>query len=246
MLQRRSIVVLLVSWLTVLLHAAASAGPLEDAHAAFERGDYAAAAPLFRTLAERGDGDAQFFMSLMYQDGAGVKQDNGQALSWLRKSAEGGYPPAETLLGKFYEIGNLVPKDAPLSVKWLRAGAEHGDMAGQLFLGQAYDEGRGVAKNLTEAAKWLRRAANQGQPHAQLRLGDLYANGNGVPQDYVQAHKWYTLAAAGLTDDSDRAQRNVALYLISGVVKKMSPAQIAAAQKQAREWQPVPETRKGK
>jgi hypothetical protein len=60
----------------------------------------------------------------------------------------------------------------------------------------------------------------------------MYANGHGVPQDYVTAHMWFSLSAA--QDDGDAAKnRDV-------IAQRMTPAQIAEAQKLAREWTPKP------
>jgi TPR repeat protein len=58
----------------------------------------------------------------------------------------------------------------------------------------------------------------------------MYAQGQGVPQDYVRAHMWFNLLAAqgykGASENRDKAAR------------LMTPAQIAEAQKLAREWKP--------
>jgi uncharacterized protein len=45
-----------------------------------------------------------------------------------------------------------------------------------------------------------------------------------VPQNFVQAHKWFQLAGSSLYRDT--------------LAAKMTPAQIAEAQKLAREWKP--------
>ena len=96
-----------------------------------------------------------------------------------------------------------------------------------------YDDGRFVPQDYAEAALWYRRAADQGLVEAQALLGAMYELGRGVPQDYVQAHMWYNLAAA---------QRSVgAAYSRERVEKAMTPAQVAEAQKLAREWKPKPE-----
>jgi TPR repeat protein len=44
----------------------ASAGPIEDGIEAFARGEYATALRLFRSLAERGDAQAEFNLGIMY------------------------------------------------------------------------------------------------------------------------------------------------------------------------------------
>jgi uncharacterized protein len=93
-----------------------------------------------------------------------------------------------------------------------------------------YANGRGVRQSYTIAAIWLRKAADQGHGTAQRDLGLMYANGQGVPQDYVYAHMWLNLSAAGGTDPTTKDRDLVAA--------KMTPAQIAEAQKLAREWKP--------
>ena len=77
---------------------------------------------------------------------------------------------------------------------------------------------------------WYRKAAEQGHAKAQLNLGIMYFTGRGVPQDYVQAHMWFNLSAAQGDADATK-NRDI-------VAAKMTPAQIAEAQKLAREWKP--------
>ena len=73
------------------------------------------------------------------------------------------------------------------------------------------------------------------EPDAQGKLGFLYASGQGVPQDYGQAHMWYNLAVANAVDAQTRAS---AIKGREEIAAKMTPAQIAEAQKMAREWVP--------
>jgi uncharacterized protein len=69
----------------------ASAGSLEDAIAAHDRGDYATAMRLLRPLAELGNAHAQNELGVMYAEGRGVQQDYAEAVKWYRKSAEQGF-----------------------------------------------------------------------------------------------------------------------------------------------------------
>ena len=84
---------------------------------------------------------------------------------------------------------------------------------------------------------WYRKAADQGHAGAQNNLGVMYRDGQGVKQDYVQAHKWLNLAAARYpaseSENRDKSVKNRDL-----IAAKMTPAQIAEAQKLAREWKP--------
>jgi uncharacterized protein len=65
----------------------------------------------------------------------------------------------------------------------------------------------------------------------------MYIAGHGVPQDYVRAYMWLNLAA--VRGDAKIAKlRDLTRAL-------MTPAQIAEAQKLAREWKPKPGTNQG-
>jgi uncharacterized protein len=93
-----------------------------------------------------------------------------------------------------------------------------------------YAKGQGVPQDYAAAVKWYRLAADQGNAVAQINLGFMYEQGQGVPQDYVQAHKWYNLGAAAGDKDASK-NRNI-------VAGRMTPAQIAEAQKLASAWKP--------
>ncbi|MDO9125238.1 hypothetical protein [Parvibaculum sp.] len=71
-------------------------------------------------------------------------------------------------------------------------------------------------------------AAEGGKCDALYNLGLMYSTGNGVEVDLVTAHKWFNLAAmqGSLPARTCRAELTV----------EMTPAQIAEAQRQAREW----------
>ena len=77
----------------------ALAGPVEDAAAAYKRGDYGSAARLFRPLADDGDASAQVVLGLMYKRGQGVPQDYAAAVRWYRLAAEQGDASAQADLG---------------------------------------------------------------------------------------------------------------------------------------------------
>src|SRR4051812_39033386 len=90
----------LTAWLMVAaVTGSAIAGPLEDARAAYESGDYGAAMRIFRPMAENGDAVAQYYLGDLYDKGRGVPQDYAEATKWYRRSAEQGLPLAQHLLG---------------------------------------------------------------------------------------------------------------------------------------------------
>ena len=72
------------------------------------------------------------------------------------------------------------------------------------------------------------RAAEKGKVEAQYDLGLMYATGRGVARDYVVAHKWFNLAAA-------RGNGEARTHRVE-LARDMSAAEVAQAQRMAREW----------
>ena len=120
--------------------------------------------------------------------------------------------------------------DYATAFRFWRPLADQGFPRAQFNLGFMYANGQGVPQNHAEAVKWYRLAADQGNARAQVNLGGMYYTGQGVPQDHVQAHKWFNLAGAD-GDEDGRKNRDI-------VATKMTPAQIAEAQRLASEWKP--------
>ena len=70
----------------------------EDGIRAMVRGDYLAAARIFRPLADEAtppDPVAQFFLAMLYETGRGVKADNGRACSLFLSAARHPHPFTE-------------------------------------------------------------------------------------------------------------------------------------------------------
>lgn len=87
------------------------------------------------------------------------------------------------------------------------------------------------------ALQLWRPRAELGSDVAQVNLGFMYYSGQGVPQDYVQAHMWVDLAASRFPP-SAKEDRDQASHHRDIVASKMTPEQIAEAQRLAREWKP--------
>ena len=169
----------------------AAAGPVEDARAAIERGDYAAARQLVTPLALAGDAVAQYQLGVI----SDAAHDFQGAADWYRKSATWGYARAQYNLGWDYDQGQGVGQDYVQALAWYRKAAEQGYAAAEYSLGRMYSLGLGAPGDDIEASVWYRRAAEQGFVLAQFNLGLMYAQGQGVDQDYAQALSWYGKAA---------------------------------------------------
>jgi hypothetical protein len=124
----------------------------------------------------------------------------------------------------------LERRDFATALQLLRPLAERGNADAQMKLGFLYVAGGGIPQDYAAAVKWFHLAADQGQANAQCFLGLMYFEGRGVRRDYVSAHMWLNLAAAGGIEDAAE-YRDV-------LTAKMTLAQIAKAQRLAREWKP--------
>jgi uncharacterized protein len=71
-------------------------------------------------------------------------------------------------------------------------------------------------------------SANASSADALFCLGLMYCIGREVRQDYIAAHKWFNLAALRGSSEAKRYRCEIA--------REMSPADIAEAQKAARQW----------
>ena len=106
-----------------------------------------------------------------------------------------------------------------------------------LNLGDMYRDGDGVPKDDAEAVRWYRLAAEQGHARAAYNLGLMYETGEGVPQDYVRAHMWYKLAGSRSTRTLQETYwRIFAGRTRDSLATRMTPDQIAEAQRLATEW----------
>jgi len=169
--------------------------------------------------------------------GAGIEEDNTEAIKWLQKAAtkenrmaqkeleniemigqmvkdaKKGNPVAQCKLGKYYQ------DDFDESIKWYRKAAEQGLPEAQFELGYCYDNGEGVEQNPSEAAKWYRKAAEQGHAEAQYYMGYCCLYGYGVEKDETEAIKWIRKAAEQgndmAQDDLEKSQERGASLSIT-------------------------------
>jgi TPR repeat protein len=146
-----------------------------------------------------------------------------------------GLGAVEDLIGDAYYYGHWVTRDYAAAARWYRRAAASGNALAQGTLGDMYYYGRDVPQDFASAARWWQLAADQGVALAQLNLSVLYANGDGVEQDYVKSHMYANLAAAQLPPGDDHA---IASKNRDIIAKAMTPAQLAEAQRLAREWRP--------
>jgi hypothetical protein len=159
------------------------------------------------------------------------------AMRLARPLATEGDARAQLTLGLLYYHGNGVPQDPDAALKWFRRAADQNNPTAQFHLGVMFSKGEGVPQDNAEAANWFRRAADLGDAPAQYNLGLFYAKGVAGEPNNVSAHMWFNLAAAHFPA-SDIEGRGAAVRNRDLVAKKMTPEEIAEAQKLASQWKP--------
>lgn len=186
----------------------------------------------FAKAAEQNDAEALYWLGTMHRLGESVAKDAEQAVKHWQKSAEAGYPPGQAALAQALISGDGIAQNAVEAVRLARLAAERGNTLGQVVLARAYLKGEGgLPRSLSEFLRWTRMAANRGSRPSMEMLAVSFHTGAGVPQDYIQAHMWANLAAS-------RGSAS-AMKLRDELAAKMTPDQIAEAQKAASRWRPT-------
>ena len=188
---------------------------------------------------ENGVATAQAMLGGKYHDGDGVPKNYSEAVRLYKLAATQDGECAksniavsisQSLLGDMYQSGQGVAVNHAEAAKWHRLAADSGYADAQYPMGVACVKGEGVPQDYSQGFRYYRLAAEQGQKMAQAALGASYFMGKGVPQDYVQAYLWSNLASI----NGDKAL----LKLRDAIEKRLTPAQVAEAQRLAREWKP--------
>lgn len=169
-------------------------GSFNDAFEAAKNKDYVTAFQIFKSLADQGDANACFNLSVFYINGwGGAKKDINKAIECYKKSGNLGMSDAFNTLGNIYFEGELLPKDLPESTKWYLKAAEQGLPSAQFNIANAYFYGSGLPIDLSKAKFWYEKAAAQDIADAKLGLEAIAKFGNGI--SYVLPFIFALLAA---------------------------------------------------
>lgn len=160
---------LLAAMLGALISSPLSAQSVKAGIEAWQHADYAAAAAIWRPLAEKGDPDAEFNLGQAYRLGRGVPISLGTAKTWFEKAANRGHLDAETTLGLLlFQNGEQAE-----GIKWLRRAAEQGEPRALLVYGTALYNGDGVTRDRLLGYAFVSRSAQQGLKPAKDTLDQL-------------------------------------------------------------------------
>ena len=206
----------------------------EAGRKAFENGDYAKALNEFLPSVMEGNTDAQFYLALMYEKGAGVPRNPNKAFKWYTLAAEQGSAEAMFKLGVYhYDGSGGAAKDAEKAMAWFGDAAGQGIVGAQFNVGLMHAKGLGVERDYALAAKWFRVAAKQNHALAQHGLGIIYTKGLGVERDLVRASMWSQLALQSAKPGPTRTAIKEAR---DDIARLLTPDQLDRAQAMIEKW----------
>jgi TPR repeat protein len=185
----------------------------------------------FRSAADRGLAQAQFSLGVASE----VDKDYVEALDWYRRAAAQGHVGATNNVGVYYENGLGVKQDDAEAAKWYAIAAELGAAPSQYLLGMMYAQGRGVPADIDKAVALFQRAADQGLVDAMANIAVSYEAGHSVAKDPVHAYVWFKIVELRT---SEGRMHEFAIDALKRLSTSISSAQVAEAERRAREWKP--------
>lgn len=207
---------------------------------AYLKGDYGAAMPELRGLAEAGDAEAQYALGTAYSDGLALARDYRRAAAWFEKAALQGHARAQFSLGFLYYQGagpgadeaaeTAVAADAGQALRWLTLAGEAGNPMAAYLLSRIYHYGQGVPADRDAALRWARRAAERGIAGGQFEAAVLLGSRSAGAVAWVEAYKWFLLAA--------RQGHPAAGANLETLGKRLNVKEIAEAEAAAAAWSP--------
>lgn len=136
---------------------------MENQGAAFyNRGDYAAARPLFEQACDRGNMDGCAYLGWIYQNSLGVTQDYFQARKYYQQACDGKNMDGCRNLGVLYEYGWGATVDYEQARNLYRTACDGGNRAGCGNLGYLYWKGHGVAQDVAKGRELMQVGCNAG------------------------------------------------------------------------------------
>lgn len=217
--------------------------------------DLEKAASLYDTAAAHGNAQLQDKLGHDYEVGVPVRPNFSKAVEWFQQAAAGGDVDAMVSLanllqegekfwktiGKF-NLGALTAashqfdptRNPQKALALYRRAAALGSADAYEGLANLYGDGNGVIQDFVKEDALRRQAAARGNFEAQQDLALYYYRGmDGYNQNFVLAYAWADVAAGG----SNTPDHNtLAKSLRDALQDRLSPAQLAEAQRFAASW----------
>jgi TPR repeat protein len=134
---------------------------------------------------------AQYWVAMMYEQGAGVEKSHEKAIQSLQLAASNGNYPAQYDLGSLYNEGTGgMTMDKARACELFEKAAEQGHVMAMHNAGYCYQVGISGKKDESKAINYYTKAAEAGSARSQRNLGILFGR-SGQPE---KAYFWLRVA----------------------------------------------------
>ena len=151
----------------------AGADDYERGFRALEDGRFDEALYYISLYAANGDPRAQYTIGVMHRRGAGVEQDDREALLWFLAAAESGHMLGQYAAGLAFDQGRGIDRDFDNAIHYLREAALNGHAAAPVQLGNVYFDEANPDADHAKAHFWWTIAERRNAPGARQNLGKL-------------------------------------------------------------------------
>ena len=190
--------------------------------------------PLVRQLeqlAERGNGEAQYYLGMAYWVGEGVAKDNAKAVAYFRQAATSGDPLGAYKLGCLYDGQNgVLARDPAKALQYKLIAANAGYALAQQDVAALYAE----RNDFGSALQWLKKAAAQGTSDALVSYASVHNGAPGITPDPVVTAAYFRLYLNRV--EGDEKQR----AWLTAFEQKLTPQQRDQARKMVAMYRPAP------
>ena len=180
----------------------------------FAQGDYISALSLWKPLANQGNALALYSISLLYEEGHGVRKDSKRALNYLQAAVDKNLAVAQYYLGMKYYAGLGVQKNTRKARQLFEQAAQSDYLQDQFQLANFYDKGIGGPQDPSTATQWFIRAAENGYGPDKNNLPSRFIPGGVVLLNFHGVIFW--LNNSPQKHDSD-AMRDLAYMYYKGI-----------------------------
>ena len=177
----------------------------------------------YKSIAEKGDGEFQYKLGLMYEKGIGVTKNSKSAVYWYEKAAENGIRNANNRIAWLYYTGKFGVDAVDKAFELLKKHAEVGDASIQCLLANIYEYDECDYEN---AIKWYEKASEKGDGSSTHNLAILYFYGGGTEKNPEKAFELLKKAAEQGNEDSLEVLENLKKDYEKSKNKKEEPKSV--------------------
>ena len=161
----------------------------------FDNQQYAQALTEFKPQADKGNGQAQYYVAYMYLNGFGVIKDEKVGMQYLKNAVDQENGKAISLLAYLHSVGKIVELNKKKALELYLKAAEQEEDDAFLNLGVMYYTADGVPQDTEKAILYLEKVDLEDYPIVGRYMADIYQFQKG-DENQKKAKELYKLAAS--------------------------------------------------